>query len=71
MIDFVDYGYAARKLSTSLHRDLKVSRLMRIDIESVRCAVAGYFIGAEYTPTEQQVADLENLTLRKIVEACS
>lgn len=69
MIDSHDIAQAAKLISTSLHRDLKAKRLARIDIDSVRCAVAGWNCAAPFLLTVRQIEELENQTLRKIVEA--
>lgn len=60
--------YAARRIAEALHRGLRDKCLVRIDIDSVRCAIAGYLIGAGEQAETQDIEDLEKLTLRKIVE---
>ena len=61
---------AARKIAESLHRDIRAGRLVRVNFDYVRCAVAGYFVGLGELPTIRRVEDLENLALRRFVEKC-
>lgn len=68
-----DITNAAKTIATSIHRDLLAGRLHdnAVTFDSIRCAVAGFNAGHGRRMTVRQIEDLENLTLRKFVEACS
>lgn len=73
-MDSGDIHYAARDIAKRLHEEMKSGRITRVGFDSVRCAVAGYLVGRANgdgsLATKQQLEDLENLALRKFVEAC-
>lgn len=71
-MDSGDIPYASRVLAEQLHRDLKANRIDRVNIDTVRVAVACFLLGLKAhsgkTATDQQIEYFEKLTLRKIVE---
>lgn len=69
-MNHVDIQHAASDIATRIFREVRLGRLKRVDFDSIRCAVAGYLIGSSEIPTVRQIEELENLALRKFVEAC-
>jgi len=66
-IDFVSREIAAHLLALG-----KAGLLARIDFEMVRAAVGGFSFGSGYSgapPSPENITAIENLALRKLVEA--
>ena len=69
-MDQYDLTLAAKSIAEFLHSALRLGRIERVNIDTVRAAVAGYAAaGASFSNPNQRI-DLEDLTLRKFVEAC-
>lgn len=62
--------HESKALAAQLHRMMKAGRIARVDIDTIRAMVAGYFAGCSVVATAHELEDFENATLRKFVEAC-
>lgn len=69
-MDTGDISYAARSIADALHVQGRSGRITRVDIDCIRCAVAGYLVGNACYPSPQEIEDFENLAMRKFVEKC-
>ena len=70
-MDAADINYAARSIADALSVQAKNGHLARVDLDCIRCAIAGYLAGNACYPSPEQIEEFELVTLRKFVERCS
>lgn len=70
MMTAADINLAAKEIASNLHTAGRQGRVTRVDIETIRAAVAGFAAAGAHFFTTEQRQQLEDLTLRKFVEAC-
>lgn len=70
-MDAHDINLAAKEIASNLLTAMKQTRVTHVDIEMIRAAVAGFAAAGTYFFTREQRQELEDLTLRKFVEACA
>jgi hypothetical protein len=67
-MDSGDINYAARSIANALFTRGRAGQITRVDIDCIRCAVAGFLACGTHVATAQQFEDFVDLTLRKVVE---